>query len=75
MLWYEGIGLMSVVYNESWNGTNEDIIVLCQATKSSDVTLGKERQLQESEQERKIRLGEMTPFGSVLGNQQTSAGR
>ncbi|PNF23188.1 hypothetical protein B7P43_G02730 [Cryptotermes secundus] len=44
-------------------------------TKSPDATLRKEKQLQESERERKIRLGEMTPFGSVLDNQLKSADR
>lgn len=74
MSWCERKGLECVVCNKRWNGTNEDI-VLCQATKSPDATLRKERQLQESERERKIRLGEMTPFGSVLDIQLKSADR
>jgi hypothetical protein len=42
---------------------------------TQDATLGKERQQQESERERRIRLGEMTPFGNVLGNQLMSNDR
>jgi hypothetical protein len=64
-----------VVYNKKRNGTNEDIIVLCQVTETPDAMSRNERQPQETERERRIRLGEMTPFGSVLGNQLTSADR
>jgi hypothetical protein len=42
---------------------------------TQDAISGKQRQQQESERENRIRLGEMTPFGNVLGNQLTSNGR
>lgn len=39
-----------------------------------DATSGKDKQ-QESEREHRIRLGEMTPFGNVLGNRLATTGR
>jgi hypothetical protein len=47
----------------------------CQVSKTPDATSGKDSKQEESERERRIRLGEMTPFGNVLGNQVTSTGR
>jgi len=44
-------------------------------SKPPDAPSGLESKQQESERERRIRLGEMTPFGNVLGNQLTSTGR
>jgi len=44
-------------------------------SKPPDATSGMKSKQQESERERRIRLGEMTPFGNVLGNQLTSTGR
>jgi hypothetical protein len=41
-------------------------------SKTADATSGMESKQQESERERRIRLGEMTPFGNVLDNQLTS---
>ncbi|XP_021935615.1 DNA excision repair protein ERCC-6-like isoform X3 [Zootermopsis nevadensis] len=42
-------------------------------TMTPDATSGKDKQ-QESEREHRIRLGEMTPFGNVLGNRLATTG-